>query len=93
MAGGRASLAIGLPQSTQEYSQENFQALLDYVKSLEERMIARNTHLEIWAPPDSGGRQPMLILRSEDGLTRYSITVDGGGAVIATDIGDTGLPI
>jgi hypothetical protein len=90
MAGGRASLAVGLPQSGPEYDQAAFQGLLDYVKALEERVYLRNTHLEIWAPPDSGGRQPLLVLRSDDGLTRYSITVNALGEVVATSIGATG---
>jgi hypothetical protein len=87
----QSSHAIGLPQAGEKYSQEAFQALLDYIKQLEERVYLRRGHVEIWAPPDSGGRKPLLILRSDDGSIRYAISVDGAGLVIATDILDLGL--
>jgi hypothetical protein len=70
---GLTSQAISLPQAGEKYNQQAFQDLLNYIRKLDEDFYKRSTHVEIWAQPDSGGRQPLLILRSDDGSIKYSV--------------------
>lgn len=81
---------FSLPEAKAEYSQEDLQAVIRYIRELEAAAYLRYNHVEIHGSPDAGGRQPLLILRSPDG-TRYAVSVDNAGNLSTTDIGDLGL--
>ena len=89
MSGGRASIGLALPQAKEDYDKATLQRLVDFVAELEEQVYLRNTHLEIYSPPGSGGRQPELILRSPDG-TRWLIRVSDLGVLSASGAGILG---
>ena len=81
---------FSLPTAKDRYTRDDFQAVLDYIRALEEKVFMRDKHVEIYGEQDSGGREPFLILRSPDG-TRWKITVDNAGTISATDVGSLGL--
>lgn len=89
MAGGRGLIGLALPQAKEEYDKPTMQLLLEYIRRLEQASYLRNTHLEIYSPPDSGGRQPLLILRSPNG-TRFSVHVDDAGNLYTQSAGTQG---
>lgn len=82
--------SFSLPEAKAEYSQEDFQALIRYIREIEAAAYLKYNHVEIHGTPDAGGRQPLLIIRSPDG-TRFAVSVDNAGALATTDIGDLGL--
>jgi hypothetical protein len=75
MAVGQRTPGLGLPEATAEYDQIVFQALLDHILELEERLFYRDGNVEISSETDASGlRSPDLIMTSPDG-TRYAIRV------------------
>ena len=83
-------LNLSATQVPDEYSADFLREIVAHLEDLQRGVYFKARHVEIYAPGDSGGREPFLILHSPDG-TRWKITVDNAGTIAATDIGDLGL--